>query len=149
MINLKNRYMIPGSISQSDQGIHAEYRVPIKEGKMKTFFCIASVHRRPGMCDLEHVSVRAKKGTPSWETMCVVKDLFWEDEDEVIQYHPKKSQYVNMHPNVLHMWRENHGGEEAVLERVSPVEGDSEEIERLSVSEVPEDQGVDVRQPDA
>ena len=30
---------------------------------------------------------------------------FFEDEEEVIQYHPKKSQYVNLHENCLHMWR--------------------------------------------
>jgi hypothetical protein len=26
-------------------------------------------------------------------------------EDVVIQYHPTKSEYVNLHDNCLHMWR--------------------------------------------
>lgn len=57
----------------------------------------------------EHVSVHGFNGkktfTPSWEEMCKVKDIFWDGEDIVIQFHPKKSEYVNNHPNTLHMWR--------------------------------------------
>ena len=34
-----------------------------------------------------------------------MKDLFFDDEETVIQYHPKKSQYVNQHPYCLHLWR--------------------------------------------
>ena len=107
MIKLENRYMVKGSIRKTEDGsIHVRYAIPIKEGKVRTFECIASIHKRPGNCDLEHVSVKGPKDTPRWETMCVIKDLFWDDEDEVIQYHPKKSEYVNMHKNVLHLWRE-------------------------------------------
>lgn len=105
MIGLKNAYLIMEPVV-NEAGIRAEYMVPVKEGKVKTFHVIASIHRRPGLPDLEHVSVKGPKETPRWETMCVIKDLFWDDEDEVIQYHPKKSEYVNMHPRVLHMWRE-------------------------------------------
>lgn len=36
--------------------------------------------------------------------MCAVKDLFFEPEDCVIQYHPPKSEYVNHHPGCLHLW---------------------------------------------
>jgi len=54
----------------------------------------------------EHVSVSVNRDrTPTWEVMNAVKDLFWGGEDTVIQYHPKKSEYVNCHPNVLHLWR--------------------------------------------
>lgn len=57
----------------------------------------------------EHVSVHVYDGkrtlTPRWDEMCAVKDLFWDDEDVVIQFHPKKSEYVNNHPNTLHLWR--------------------------------------------
>jgi len=56
----------------------------------------------------EHVSVRAFKGkhsrVPSWKEMAFVKDLCWDDEDLVVQYHPRKSEYVNAHPHVLHLW---------------------------------------------
>jgi len=42
---------------------------------------------------------------PNWREMCFIKDLFWDEEDVVIQYHPKKSEYVNLHNNYLHLWR--------------------------------------------
>ncbi len=61
----------------------------------------------------EHVSVRALRGrrsaTPTWAEMCQAKALFWDDEDAVVQFHPKRSEYVNQHPNVLHLWRPTEG----------------------------------------
>jgi len=63
----------------------------------------------------EHVSVRAyKEGTPksrvpNWREMCHVKDLCWGPEDVVMQLHPRRSEYVNNHPHVLHLWRPTAG----------------------------------------
>ncbi len=42
---------------------------------------------------------------PTWEEMCYVKTLFFKDEETVVQFHPKKSEYVNCHKYVLHLWR--------------------------------------------
>lgn len=57
----------------------------------------------------EHVSVHVerdgKERTPFWEEMQEVKLLFWDKEDVVMQLHPAESNYVNNHPNVLHLWR--------------------------------------------
>jgi len=53
----------------------------------------------------EHVSVSTRRRVPNWAEMSFVKDLFFEDEECVVQYHPPKSDYVNNHPFVLHMWR--------------------------------------------
>lgn len=53
----------------------------------------------------EHVSVSRKDRCPTWDEMCQIKDLFWDDEDCVVQYHPPRSEYVNMHPHCLHLWR--------------------------------------------
>jgi hypothetical protein len=59
----------------------------------------------------EHASVsialpgRPALRCPTWEEMCFIKDLFWDQEDCVIQFHPSKSEYVNMHQFVLHLWR--------------------------------------------
>lgn len=53
----------------------------------------------------EHVSVSRRDRCPTWEEMCQVKEMFWDDEDCVIQYHPPKSEWVNNHPRCLHMWR--------------------------------------------
>jgi hypothetical protein len=60
----------------------------------------------------DHVSVclRSSKNpdeyqTPSWSAMCYIKSLFFSDDETVVQFHPKKSEYVNCHPCVLHLWR--------------------------------------------
>jgi hypothetical protein len=53
----------------------------------------------------EHVSVSLPRRCPTWNEMCVVKDLFWDEEDCCMQLHPPKSQYVNCHPHTLHIWR--------------------------------------------
>lgn len=56
----------------------------------------------------EHVSVHISnrpKDTPTWAEMSYVKDLFWEDEECVVQYHPPKSAYVDCHLGTLHLWR--------------------------------------------
>ena len=57
----------------------------------------------------EHVSVHmnseGKQGTPTWAEMCKIKDLFWGEEETVIQFHPKKSEYVNNHKHCLHLWK--------------------------------------------
>lgn len=64
-------------------------------------FCIASDGG-----GWEHVSVHINRSrTPAWEQMCVVKDMFWDEEDLVMQFHPPKSEYINNHPYVLHLWR--------------------------------------------
>ena len=55
----------------------------------------------------EHVSISPNKmhKIPSWNDMCILKDIFFNDEEEVLQLHPKKSQYVNISTNCLHLWR--------------------------------------------
>jgi hypothetical protein len=63
-----------------------------------------------GPGDWEHVSVSVDGQTgrfskcPIWEEMCEVKSLFWEDEETVIQFHPKASESVNI-GEVLHLWK--------------------------------------------
>ena len=53
----------------------------------------------------EHVSVSTRKRIPNWIEMCFVKDLFWDDDECVVQFHPPRSAYVNCHPYTLHLWR--------------------------------------------
>ena len=57
----------------------------------------------------EHVSVSRRNRCATWEEMCAIKDMFFDPEEVVVQYHPKKSEYVNMHPYCLHMWRPTEG----------------------------------------
>jgi hypothetical protein len=58
-----------------------------------------------GIRGWEHVSVSTPRRTPNWDEMNMVKDLFWADDETVIQYHPKKTEYKNLHPYCLHLWK--------------------------------------------
>lgn len=53
----------------------------------------------------EHVSISTKTRCPTWDEMCTVKDLFWGEEETVLQFHPPHSQYVNNHRHCLHLWK--------------------------------------------
>ena len=71
--------------------------------KGKGFFVIAS-----NGGGWEHVSVSRSSGKascPTWNEMCAIKDMFFDPEEAVVQYHPKKSEYVNNHNYCLHLWR--------------------------------------------
>lgn len=54
----------------------------------------------------EHVSVSVINNNrlPTWEEMCYVKDLFWGENEMVVQYHPRRADYVS-NWRVLHLWR--------------------------------------------
>ena len=57
----------------------------------------------------EHVSISLSANRlPSWNEMCYIKNLFWYEEEEVVQIHPKKSKYVNI-IECLHLWRPVNG----------------------------------------
>lgn len=55
----------------------------------------------------EHVSVAPfkKSHTPTWDEMCALKDMFFREDETVVQYHPAKRDYVNVVGNCLHLWR--------------------------------------------
>ncbi len=54
----------------------------------------------------EQVSVSTdRRRCPNWPEMCFVKDLFWDEEECVVQYHPPLSQYVKNHRYCLHLWK--------------------------------------------
>jgi len=59
----------------------------------------------------EHVSVSTPGRPPNWAEMCHIKDLFWDAEDTVMQFHPARSAYINNHPHCLHLWRPNGGAQ--------------------------------------
>lgn len=58
-------------------------------------------------CGFEHVSVAPymKRIVPQWDDMCNIKDMFWKEDEDVVQIHPKKINYVNNVSNCLHLWR--------------------------------------------
>lgn len=77
-----------------------EFALP---GEARRIRCIAS-----DGWGWQHVSVSfgpSSKHAPDWELMCRIKDLFWEDDQVIVQFHPAKSDYVNNHAGCLHLWR--------------------------------------------
>ena len=72
-----------------------------KKNKSLIIRCIASDGR-----EWEHVSVTLQvPRCPTWDEMCFVKSIFWDDTDMAIQYHPPESKYVNYHKYCLHLWK--------------------------------------------
>lgn len=57
----------------------------------------------------DHVSVSLERRCPTWDEMCWIKELFFDDTECVVQYHPSKSDYINEHPFVLHLWKPGNG----------------------------------------
>lgn len=98
-VTTPTRSVHPHYVSDSSFGFAGMFRF-IVDGK--AIRCIAS----DGM-DWQHVSVSIEgdRRTPSWGIMCKVKDLFWDEEEWVAQFHPAHSEYVNFHPGCLHLWR--------------------------------------------
>lgn len=88
--------------SDSSYGNNGAFSIPLSN--RSTAFVIISDGE-----GWEHVSVHIvadkEQRTPTWAEMCKIKDMFWDDEDCVIQYHPPKSDYVNNHKHTLHLWR--------------------------------------------
>ena len=62
----------------------------------------------------DHVSISIEGNnakplhTPHWHEMCEIKDIFFNNDECVVQYHPAKKDYISIHPNVLHLWRPHH-----------------------------------------
>lgn len=57
----------------------------------------------------EHVSIELyARRLPTYPEMEDAKSVFWDDEEEVIEIHPKKSEYVNI-TEALHLWRPKDG----------------------------------------
>jgi hypothetical protein len=91
--------------SDSSMGNNGVFAIPGPRGLK--LICVAS----DGL-GWDHVSVERLTGSysiskkpPYWNEMCFIKDIFWDPEEAVIQYHPRHSKYVNLHPGVLHLWK--------------------------------------------
>jgi len=64
-----------------------------------------SVLVAPTDSEWQHVSVSRPNRCPTWGEMCFIKDLFWDETETVVQFHPAKTEYINMHKYCLHLWR--------------------------------------------
>ncbi len=82
------------------------FRIPHPKNKNLFYKCLVGV----GL-GWDHVSVTVynpKAGqdfTPNWDDMCHVKDIFFDEDEVVIQFHPAKKDYVNFSKHTLHLWK--------------------------------------------
>jgi len=95
--------------TDDDAGNYGLFFVPTRE-RISPLRCLAhDGHLQPGEAEhlggWEHVSVSLPHRCPTWAEMDLVKSLFWSDDDAVMQLHPPRSTWVNLHPHCLHLWR--------------------------------------------
>jgi hypothetical protein len=98
-LNYLNEYRVELYKGISGDEHNGAFEIPIDN---KKFIIIAS----DGL-GWEHVSVHIKniERCPKWNEMCEIKEMFFEDDEVVMQLHPKKTEYVNIHDYTLHLWR--------------------------------------------
>lgn len=92
----------------------------------------------------EHASIAPFKRniTPSWDDMCRLKDLVFNDDEACIQIHPAKVEYVNFKPNCLHLFRCTY--KEMVLPPaclIGPLKGQTKEELKKAIQEAYEAAG--------
>ena len=94
-----SRYVPPQYCTDDSFGFCGMFRFTV-DGKLTR--CVVSDGE-----NWQHVSVsiEGESKPPTWKMMCDVKELFFEDTDWVVQFHPPHSEYVNHHPGCLHLWR--------------------------------------------
>jgi len=96
----------PVYASDDSFGFNGMFRIPIAGEIVRCVASDGSDSEEP-MFKWEHVSVSIEHNPhpPRWGLMCKIKDLFWNEEDWVVQFHPARSAYVNYAKNCLHLWR--------------------------------------------
>ncbi len=78
------------------------FMIPFKTVELKVIVSAADID--PDF-PWDHVSVSLQNRCPNWPEMCHIKDVFFDDDEAVVQYHPPRSEYVNCHPYCLHLWK--------------------------------------------
>lgn len=91
--------------AQKNWGFYGPFEVMGPSGRMLRIIGSGADDDDDVCLGWEHVSVSLDGRPPNWAEMCFVKDLFWEEEETVVQFHPPKSEYVNFHPRCLHLWK--------------------------------------------
>lgn len=94
----------PGGYNSSEGDAFGMFQIPGRHANGRISRIIATDGTETGW---EHVSVSIEdvNKCPLWPEMAIVKDLFWDDEECVVQFHPPKSEYVNNHAGCLHLWK--------------------------------------------
>jgi hypothetical protein len=95
--------------STDDYGIVGAFLIPYKGSShfgidKGTILTVVSSNGGKGIL-WDHVSVSCPDRCPTWEEMCFIKDMFFEESEWTMQLHPPKFENINCHPYCLHLWR--------------------------------------------
>jgi hypothetical protein len=85
--------------SDSSFGNNGAFQIPYASGML---YVIIS-----DCAGWDHVSVSLSNRCPTWDEMHWIKNLFFNSEETVVQFHPKESQYVNRCKHCLHLWKKH------------------------------------------
>lgn len=94
----KQKQLMPDGFRRSLAGI---FEIPLNSEETASVIADNGV----SSSDWEHVSVSTPTRCLTWEEMCKIKELFFNDDGAVIQIHPAKKNYVNVHNFCLHLWK--------------------------------------------
>jgi hypothetical protein len=103
MFHVNERHRLKYGQLKSDESYGNNGAFQIDQGNLK-FVIIASDGGGWEHVSV-HIAISGKQRTPTWDEMCYIKDVFWDEEDVVMQLHPAKSHYINNHKHTLHLWR--------------------------------------------
>ena len=104
--HVPNKYRVTAGRLASDPsfGNNGAFELKLNTPGRPRLFAIAS-----DGAGWEHVSVSPgsaqRKCCPTWDEMCAIKDMFFGEDERVMQFHPPKSEYINNYPYCLHLWK--------------------------------------------
>jgi hypothetical protein len=101
-----HRYKVDGPNDMID----GRYHIPHPKISGYVMLVIASTgmgwdHVSVSLWDCRGKNPKAVERCPTWDDMCYLKNLFFNKDETVIQYHPPEASYVNNHKYCLHLWR--------------------------------------------
>ena len=98
--------VINGSMaSTAGMGANGKFHIPSPDGV--AMLCIIASEGEPDdpRFAWEHVSVSLGARCPTWEEMDYVKQIFWRDDETVMQLHVPRDCHINNHAYCLHLWK--------------------------------------------
>ncbi|MHC4750250.1 MAG: DUF7694 domain-containing protein [Planctomycetota bacterium] len=94
--------------SKPSDGFNGCFHIPITRNRTACIVCSDGDEWDHVSVHVEHFRPKLNKHdtcTPTWEEMCMVKTLFFDKDEWVMQLHPPASANINIHEHTLHLWR--------------------------------------------
>jgi len=103
------QYRLKKGLMSSDKsyGFNGVFFIPYQDVTLKVICADRTTWKGSGMPGKpwEHVSVSLPDRCPTWLEMEYVRELFWRDDETVMQLSVPRSNHINIHATCLHMWR--------------------------------------------